>query len=220
MKKNKINNKTLLIVLTIILVFLTSYIIVNTFAIYEESVTTKAGERLAKWDITINNTTMGTNTNTFSLSSLAWTPSSRVKEGKVAPGMTGSFTIEIDPGDTEVSIKYDVTFDTSGLTNTAFRITSVLETEVGGLVRTGENTYSGIITLREIGLGYTHQIVANLAWVNDDYNNDADTEWGKVPNNTIAIPVTVHLEQYDGTALTPYVEPTHEPEEPEEPQEP
>jgi len=214
MKKNKINNKTLLIVLTIILVFLTSYIIVNTFAIYEESVTTKAGERLAKWDITINNTTMGTNTNTFSLSSLAWTPSSRVKEGKVAPGMTGSFTIEIDPGDTEVSIKYDVTFDTSGLTNTAFRITSVLETEVGGLVRTGENTYSGIITLREIGLGYTHQIVVNLAWVNDDYNNDADSEWGKIQNNTVSIPVTVNLEQYDGTALTPYVEPTPEPEEP------
>jgi hypothetical protein len=221
MKKNKINNKILLIVLTIVLIFATSYIIVNTFAIYEESVTTKAGERLAKWDITINNTTMGTNTNTFALSSLSWTPSSRVKEGKVAPGMSGSFTIEIDPGDTEVSIKYDITLDKSQLTNTAFTITSIRETSLGGLVRTGENTYSGIITLREIGLGYTHQIVVNLAWANDDYNNDADTEWGKVPNNTIAIPVTVHLEQYDGTALTPYVPPvTPEPEEPEEPQEP
>lgn len=209
MKKIKSNKKTLLIVLTVILVVLTSYIIVNTFAIFEESVTTKAGESLAKWEITINNTTMGINTNTFSLSSLSWTSSARVKEGKVAPGMSGSFLIDIDPGDTEVSIKYDITFDTTELTNTAFRISSVLETVDGHLVRTGENTYSGIITLAEIELGKTHEIRVNLIWENNDYNNDIDSEWGRTLNKTVSIPVTVNVIQYDGSTLTPYVEPVN-----------
>lgn len=204
-KKNR-HNKLILVLLTVVFITLTAYIIKNTMAIFEESVTTKAGERLAKWDITINNTTMGTNTNTFALSSLNWTASQRVKPGKVAPGMSGVFTINIDPGDTEVAIKYDVTFDTSELTNTEFQITSVIETTDGNLVRTGENTYSNIITLADIALDKVHQIRVNLVWNNNDYNSDVDTEWGTILNNSIDIPITVNLSQYDGTQLVEYVE--------------
>lgn len=177
-------------------------------AIFEESVTTKAGERLAKWDITINNTTMGTNTNTFALSSLSWTGSQRVKPGKVAPGMSGVFTIDIDPGDTEVAIRYDITFDTSELTNTEFQITSVLELTDGNLVRTGENTYSNIITLADIALEKVHQVRVTLVWNNNDYNSDVDSEWGTILNNSVDIPITVNLSQYDGTQLVEYVEET------------
>ena len=49
--------------------------------------------------------------NNFALANINWNNNSHVKSGKAAPGSVGDFHIIIDPNDTDVSFRYDITFD-------------------------------------------------------------------------------------------------------------
>ena len=120
--------------------------------------------------------------------------------------MTGYFDIEIDPNGTDTSIRYDVTFDFSNLDSDQFTIDEIVEIDDKTIVRTGEFTYSNIITLDEINDNETNTIRVYITWENDENNNEKDSNLGKVPNNTLAIPVLVEITQCeDGETLTEYV---------------
>ena len=75
------------------------------------------------------------------------------------------------------------------------------------VIRTGVNTYSGIIDLDSILDGETSTIRVNITWDDVAAHDEDDTNLGIVSGNTLNIPLNVNAIQYLGETLVPYVEP-------------
>lgn len=181
-------------------------IVVGTYSLFESQRSNTTELEIAKWEIKVNNDLLSGSTSTFSINNFTWSTSPYVMEGKAAPGLNGYFDIVIDPNDTDTSIMYDVTFDFSNLDSDQFSITEIKEIDDKSIVRTGEFTYSNIITLDEINNGETNTIRVYIEWINDEANNIKDSELGTELNTQLAIPVSVNVVQYvDGDTLTPFV---------------
>lgn len=121
----------------------------------------------------------------------------------MAPGTEGYFDILIDPTDTDTSILYSVTFDFTKV-NGSFAIDRIEETTSGNLIRTGENTYSKVITLEEIKNKVTNTIRVYIKWNNVEENNEEDSKIGLTKDNFISIPVSVSVIQYLGEPVVEY----------------
>lgn len=188
-----------------IMIFVTIYEITNTYGLFESNINMDVDSKLATWNILINDTNIG-KSETFTIDNFISEEDSTVASGKIAPGTSGYFNINIDPSNTQVSIRYDLTFDFSKLDN-LFTITKVEEKNGYNLIKTGPNTYSNVITLNEIKENKTNNIRVHIKWNNNEENNDKDTEIGLTENNTLNIPVSITVLQYSGEKIEPYVEP-------------
>lgn len=181
-------------------------IVVGSYSLFESQRVNTTNLEIAKWEIKVNESLLSGNSSTFTVNNFTWSTSPYVMEGKAAPGLDGYFDIIIDPNDTDTSIRYDVTFDFSNLDNNQFSITEIKEIDDKSIVRTGEYTYSNIITLDEIENSETNTIRVYIEWINDEANNIKDSELGTVLNSQLMIPVSVDVTQYiDGDTLTPYI---------------
>lgn len=188
-----------------IMIFVTIYEITNTYGLFESNINMDVDSKLATWNILINDTNIG-KSETFTIDNFISEEDSTVASGKIAPGTSGYFNININPSNTQVSIRYDLTFDFSKLDN-LFTITKVEEKNGYNLIKTGPNTYSNVITLNEIKENKTNNIRVHIKWNNNEENNDKDTEIGLTENNTLNIPVSITVLQYSGEKIEPYVEP-------------
>ena len=117
----------------------------------------------------------------------------------------GYFDILIDPRNTSVSVRYDITFDFSSF-NGNFSISNIEEITSGNLVRTGENTYTKVIPISDIKNGVTNTIRVYVKWNNSEENNDVDSAIGMIKNNYFSIPVEVIVSQYLGEVIEKYTE--------------
>lgn len=207
MKKQIILSIIIVITITILTVLITTY----TYSLYESVGVTPATSNIAKWNIKVNNsmvTGLSSNESQINIGSINWQSNGHVRPGKAAPGSTGSFEIEIDPMDTQVSFIYELELEIEGLNNSEFGINTVTETNGHSIVRTGVNTYSGIVSLADINNHETINIEINLLWNNNESNNKNDYELGKSADVGIFIPVIINLKQYNGSeTLVPYEEP-------------
>ena len=188
-----------------IMIFVTIYEITNTYGLFESNINMDVDSKLATWNILINDTNIG-KSETFNIDNFISEEDRTVASGKIAPGTSGYFNININPSTTQVSIRYDLTFDFSKLDN-LFTITKVEEKNGYNLIKTGPNTYSNVITLNEIKENKTNNIRVHIKWNNNEENNDKDTEIGLTENNTLNIPVSITVLQYSGEKIEPYVEP-------------
>lgn len=188
-----------------IMIFVTIYEITNTYGLFESNINMDVDSKLATWNILINDTNIG-KSETFTIDNFISEEDSNAASGKIAPGTSGYFNININPSTTQVSIRYDLTFDFSKLDN-LFTITKVEEKNGYNLIKTGPNTYSNVITLNEIKENKTNNIRVHIKWNNNEENNDKDTEIGLTENNTLNIPVSITVLQYSGEKIEPYVEP-------------
>lgn len=194
------NIKKFLILLTMIMMCFTIYKIVSTYALFESNVTKSVKAEVGKWKIKINSadvtnsTTKNFTMNTFNISKSQYT-----KENKIAPGMSGSFEIEIEPQNTQVSIRYDITIDSKQLTNQSIKLNGVLEKNNNSeIIKTAENTYTGVIPLEKINEEYMEVIEISFSWDNIEENNEEDSKIGTLYNSNLEIPISVHLSQYLG----------------------
>ncbi|HPE14795.1 MAG TPA: hypothetical protein PLT65_03035 [Bacilli bacterium] len=198
--------KKILVILCVGILAFAIYQVAFTYALFETNQTAKVDNDLATWDITLNGSQVTTLEHTFDITQFNWATSTHVASGKVAPGLSGYFDIVLDPGETDVSIRYDITFDFSEMTNEEFTVTQIEETVNNNLIRTGEFVYTGIITLAEIELETTHTIRTSLAWNNNEANNEVDYLMGSVAEGDIQIPIIVVVSQYLGETITAYQE--------------
>ena len=195
-------NKNILVVVSLILVFITIYIIRDTYGLFESNNVMVADTNIAKWNVLINGTDIKSGEN-FTVDTITVAGAENVKEGKMAPGTEGYFDININPTDTDTSIIYNVTFDFTKV-NGSFSINKIEETTSGNLIKTGENTYSKVITLEEIKNGITNNIRVHVKWDNLEENNEEDSKIGLTKNNSVSIPVSVTVSQYLKEALVEY----------------
>lgn len=192
------------ILFSIILVIVILTLIVVTFGLFETSTVRRVEATLGNWVVEVNGTDITTN-ETFDIDNIILNSSTNVAEGKLAPGGSGYFNIVIDPSTSKVSVRYDITYDLSELEN--YDLTFDIE-EVNNrtLIKTDENTYTGVITLSEIVNGATSVVKCSVAWNNDETKNDADSVVGLDKNAEFQIPVQVKATQYLGETISAYVE--------------
>ena len=144
--KSKI--KILLILVFSLSILYTIYSIYDTYALLETNISVVNDFNTAKWNININNTALSGESTTFSVDNIQVDENTYNKDNKLAPGTTGYFDIEIDPTDTDVSIRYDIDFDFTALSN-SISVLSIQETTGADLIKTNLNTYTNVLTLNE-----------------------------------------------------------------------
>ncbi|MBQ6546455.1 MAG: hypothetical protein IJL74_00460 [Bacilli bacterium] len=180
--------------------------ILYAFSLLQSDTTRVVQNGLGQWTILVNEVDVTSEAVDFDIDTINYDSDVNVKTGRLAPGLGGYFDIAIDPSGTEVSVRYDITFDYSNLedSETSIAVSSVRETSGKRIIQTGPSTYTGIITLDEIELDQVDTIRTTISWPNVEANNDKDYELGKTENATIEIPVNVLLTQYNGEQVVQY----------------
>lgn len=202
------NFKKVLIILTLFMLGVTVYKIINTYALFQSEMADTLPLSIGRWNIYLNgnDVTNGT-TEEFTMDTFNIAQSEYTAGGKIAPGMSGTFEIAICPKDTDVSIKYDISIDDSKLNGQQINLVSVEETNNNKtIVKTAPNTYTAVILLNDITEEYNDIIKISFVWENNEDYNENDTAIGTVYNSKLEIPVTVHASQYLGETIEEYIE--------------
>ena len=144
---NKMKKLLLLLFLLVCGSFI--YFSVQTYALFETNRDYVASNNLARWTVEVNENEAVTTEN-FIVDTLNILGNEYVIANKIAPGISYYFDIIINPNNTEVSLRYDLMFDFSGLSSDGLVVTSV--SEIGGntLTTIDNNTYAGVISLEDI----------------------------------------------------------------------
>lgn len=201
---NKIIKKVLFLLILCVFVLLI-YKIVNIYAVFHSEMSANVSLEKGKWNIVINGEEISKGYETeFVIDNIETTENSFVMPEKMAPGLFGKFKIEINPENTNVSVRYDIILDEEGLGDTNLKISSMNEIASGfELINTAENTYTGIILLEEINNGENHVIEMEVEWVDDGSNDENDTNLGREKDNKLQIPIKLRAIQYIGEEIIP-----------------
>ena len=203
MKFDKKNLKKFLIILTLIMFVVTIYKISSTYALLQSQTESVISKEIGKWNIKINENDI---TNGLSqeivIDNFKMVTNSNVKDGKIAPGTSGTLDLILDPVDTDVSVRFDVSFNKI---SQAEQIKLISIEKVDGntnLIKTAESTYSGVMGLSEI----TNKTAAvtiriEIGWENDEANNEIDTKIGTAQTLDLEIPIEINVCQYLGEEI-------------------
>ena len=205
MKKNK-NIIIFLVLLSMCVIAILVYKIISIYAVFHSNVGAKAEFRNGTWNIDVNGKKITTGVQTdFTIDQITVAEDQHTMPGKISPGLSGNFKIVINPKDTNVSIRYDITLNQDELKSSNVKISSVEEKNNGAkLIKIAENEYTGIITLQDIQKNVIHEIEMNVEWLDDEQNNESDTLLGtNKDKRQFEIPVTFHATQYLGEEIIP-----------------
>lgn len=202
------NKKLVLLILLILIMLIVIYGIIHIYAIFHSELDGNIELEKGIWNIEVNNTDITNETlKEFTIDTIDMETNEHVKNGKLAPGMKGSFKIGINPKNTNVSVKYEISLNEKQMANSSIKINSIKEIEQNNeLIKTGENSYTGIISLDNIKKNIKNNIKVEIEWVDDRENDKLDEKIGSVYNSKIQIPITVHVSQYFGETIDEYVE--------------
>ncbi len=196
------------IVISMLLIVVTLYNIVNSYAKYVTQASGSMEKQAGAWVIKVNDRDISSNnsTKTFTINNLTLLNNEYVMEGKIAPNSVGYFDISIDPTGTSTSVRFDVTLDLSDFENVdAIHFESACivvneEEDPDGMIRTAQNTYTGIIPLADVKQNTVTTARLYIKW--EDGQNDIDL--GLIQNNQLNLPIEVDVSQYSGEELTEY----------------
>lgn len=202
------NTKKLFTILTLFMICFTAYQITSTYALFESKISGVISPAIGKWNIYVNgdDVTSGA-TKSFVMDKFNIGGSKYTEEGKIAPGMKGSFEISILPKDTQVSIRYDIAIDSTSVDANQIKLVAITEkNNKNTIIRTGENTYTAVILLEDISEDYRDDIEIFFTWDDNEDNNEKDTAIGTVYNSKISMPITIKLSQYLGETIEVYTD--------------
>lgn len=190
------------ILLIVVLLFLCITIleISSTFGLFETNNSITVNNDIAKWQVKVNNSNINDSVH-FVVDNYVVSTDSNVKEGLLAPGNGAYFDIEIDPNNTSVSVRYDISLDLSSLNNDSIQIVNIEELNDNNIIMTDESTYTGLIPISNSSI---HQIRVYIEWVNNESNNQIDSTFGLDDNIHVNIPVTINFSQYLGEEIVEY----------------
>lgn len=204
----KFNNKFLkkfLIILTMITISFTMYRIIITYSLLQSKTNSNIVHEIGKWNIKLNETDITNGlTQEVVIDNFSIDRNANVKEGKIAPGVSGNLELTLDPVNTQVAVRFDISIE--DVSEQQVKLVSIEKIDgVGELIKTDENTYSGIMNLSEI----TNQtakatIKIVILWENDEANNESDTLIGTSKGYSLKVPIKVKVSQYLGENLEEY----------------
>lgn len=196
----------MLILISLIIILFVIYTITRIYAVFYTEAQGDMQKKISNWTIFVNNTNISEGqVENFTIDELNFKTNEHVKEGKLAPNTSGSFNITIDPSNTEVAIRYNITINKENLLNSAAQLISIKEIEQNNnLIETEKNVFTGIITLKDIQDGKKNIIETTIQWNDTGESDEKDTEIGIIKNPKIEIPITVDVSQYLGEEIIPY----------------
>ena len=171
---------------------------VETFALFESSGEGLASLSIGKWNINLNNLDV-TEVNELTLNDLVYEENDNVEGTYFAPGSRASYEIVIDPLDTDVAIRYDISIDLSGLENNPNITFEVTEVSSGTITNNGL-TYSGVISLQAIQEEEVVSMKMSIVWIDDENYDEADTLLME-RLSALKIPISIKFTQYLGEVL-------------------
>lgn len=192
------------IIIFLVVVFLCLFYLKEkaTYTSYSSEASGEADAKIASWNISLDGQKITTKEmQDITINDIHW-DKSNVREGKAAPGSQGVMKIEIDPGDTDVAIKYDLeVIDKNVDENMILRVLNIVQSDVE-LIKTGINKYSAVLTLDMINKKVKPVVQLDLIWENDDNINDLDKNFDL--DNFLKINFTAV--QYRGEEIIAYTE--------------
>ncbi len=191
-----------LVLLFVLMVFFTCYEISSSFGLFESNQNIVVNSDIGKWEITVNDTAVNSST-TFDVTNVSVSGEENVEENLFAPGTSGYFDVVINPNDTDVSIRYDLTYRDDMIQNRNIYISNVEVVEGEDVIQTGEKTYAGVISLQDILDDEQVVIRFYIVWRNEDTNNDVDSLYGS-NSMQFEIPITINFIQYTGEEIIEY----------------
>lgn len=183
-----------LILASCLLLILTLFQISKAYGVFQTVVNDDAEFGVAKWRIFVNNSDLNNNNNVFYVDNITYTNNSHVSASRFAPGVSGEFIIEIDPKNTEVAFKYELSVDLSNNTYNQIKIDSIEGLSGTNLTNT-DGVYSRVFTLSEIRNQKVDSIKVSFSWDNEDSNSTSDSILGSLGEN-FNIPVNIKFSQY------------------------
>ncbi len=197
--------------LGIIMLIFTFYQIATSYAKYIAEATAVVEKQAGAWAIKINNTDISNSNSetTFNVDNLIFPESAFVAENKLAPGANGYFEIVIDSTGSSVAVRYDVTLVVDNLNIIdSIRFTKACIVVDGeeveeGIIKTGDNTYSGVISLEDVTNEVQTTLRFYIGWeeLENGQGDIADTELGLIKDISTNIPVDVVVTQYLGEPI-------------------
>jgi len=181
-------------------------LIAGTYARYTSTGTANVSAQIAKWHVELGGEDISTQSKTIN-ADFVYDSNSYVKAGKLAPGRTGYFTIEVDPTGSEVAIDYTFAINDSALDSSANIAVTGARYEMGSESGTATVDANGVVSVSEslqhVKDGDKVTITVMVEWDNaDDAYNEADTAKGVASYDTntesgtvLTIPVTVTASQ-------------------------
>ena len=198
----------------LIMILITLYQVNTTYAKYYTEIETTLEETIGAWVVKVNDTNIATENDveSFTINAINYNSNNYVQEGKIAPGLQGYFDVTIDATEASVAVIYDVTIDFSKLNlSDSIKFTRLARVVDGvesdeGITKTGESTYTGVVSLDDIEAGKTNTLRVYLGWEDDGTgtNDDEDSILGTNKDAQVEIPVTVKASQYSGEEIIEY----------------
>lgn len=192
--------KNVLLLGIFLLVAVTSGIVAVTYSRYLTEANGKSSAQIARWHILVNKEEV-TQTKEFTIDDFTWeykNTSGAVLENHIAPGVKGSTEIELDVTQTDVTLNYAISIDTTTLATT-FGKYPQLVVRVGGEavdLTTGSviEGYTDVIDVTAENANKVVTVPIEIEWLNSEENNELDTEIGSTLE-TIEIPIKVTVSQ-------------------------
>ena len=140
--------KEILSAFLIIMLIVTILVINRTYALFESMKEFNINMDIAKWNIAVNNLTVGGNQeDKFLIKNLLLDANSNVVAGKVAPGSKGTFDVEIDFKDTDVSVKCELEIDQERMNDAGLKFNSYQFSDTSITTTTTTNGHMFIVPL-------------------------------------------------------------------------
>ena len=123
----KKDNKSILLIVLLVLVGLTSGYVSSTYAKYTSTIEKESTATIAKWSFDTENANTDLNMNFAK----TYNPSTLVAN-RIAPGTEGAFSLKLTNKDTETGVDYSITFnETTGVpTNLKFYEDAAFQNEI------------------------------------------------------------------------------------------
>lgn len=209
MKKiSKKNLEKVIALIVLLLVLLLVYEVAHIYALFYSELNSNVKLTNGTWNISVNGTDVTSGKDIeFKVDNFSTEENDHVEPGKLAPGLTGKFKVIIDPTDTNVSIKYDISLIQENLKNQNIIIKSIILSDgTKELVKTAQSTYTGVILLEQINKKNAEEITVEIEWLDNENDNKTDIETGTSEEAKIEIPITIHFSQYLGEEIVEYTD--------------
>lgn len=184
--------KKLLLIIAILFLSLTVFELINSYGVFETKTRADSDLKIAKWNIAVNNADLNGQNQTFLIDNITYTNTEGVSTNKFAPGTSGTFLLEIDPQDTEVAFKYELSIELPP-EYSQIQIDSI-EGQNGTNLTYQDGIYSKVVPLNDVKAQKKDQIKVTFTWLKDA-NDESDSILGST-KESFEIKVNIKFEQY------------------------
>ncbi len=181
-------NRYKLIVVALFAFLITSFLVVQTYALFETDASGDGELDIGRWVILVNNYDI-TQMETLTLSNFTYTNGSHTQSGYFAPGSTGYFDLVIDASQSDVSVEYTLDIDDSDLADHPNIYFTFTDLDTNQTVST--STYTGLIRLSDASK--VRHMRLNLVW--DNQSPTYDVEDTSLIDGELSFDISAHFIQ-------------------------